>query len=228
MNRFLKTRLTFGIALCLGVMPFASATAAVINSDASRGIKDNDANNTGDSTLGSSGARYVGDSSNNDDLFASVFLFDITDDSAAITAAAQIFLEVTISTYFDTTPADFELVLLTDNGNADYDVINNSDYQAPGIVGDSFDSSAIVGSASANAPLNTTLSTNVTAFVKAATDTAVFRYSLISNVNDQDSNSSVFEFNSVGTLRTVVPEPSSLILASLGGLALMGRRRRNA
>lgn len=163
----------------------------------------------------------VGDSSNNTQVFASIFNFTINASAAEIAAASQITFTISATGQTGTGP-DVRLVAL----NADDNAISAADASAAGQIVGTYSAATIA----AGLP-NFLLTFDVTSIVKAdalAGNFSSFRLDSALTANDGDGGGDVFVFGTIGNQDAqlnIIPEPTAFTLLA-GAMALSCLRRR--
>lgn len=163
----------------------------------------------------------VGDSSNNTQVFASIFNFTINASAAEIAEASQITFTISATGQTGTGP-DVRLVAL----NADDNAISAADASAAGQIMGTYSASTIA----AGLP-NFLLTFDVTSIVKAdalAGNFSSFRLDSALTANDGDGGGDVFVFGTIGNQDAqlnIIPEPTAAVLLA-GAMAFSFLRRR--
>jgi len=164
----------------------------------------------------------VGDSSNNTQVFASIFNFTINASAAEIAAATQITFTISATGQTGTGP-DVRLVALNTDDNA----VQSSDASAAGQIVGTYPAATIA----AGLP-NFLLTFDVTSIVKAdalAGNFSSFRLDCALVANDGDGGGDVFVFGTIGNQDAqlnVIPEPTGVAMMTCALTLGLVRRRR--
>lgn len=163
----------------------------------------------------------VGDSSNDTQVFASIFNFTINASAAEIAAATQITFTITATSQTGTGP-DVRLVAFDTDDNG----IQAADASAAGQIVATYPAATIA----AGLPLS--LSFDVTSMVKAdalAGNFSSYRLEAPTTVDNNDGGGDVFVFGTIGThdaRLNIIPEPTGSALMACALALSLARRRR--
>lgn len=207
-------------------------TQTLIGADLAYRLEDNNNDGNGDAVNSTSSPLTAGDSNDGTKEFRAGFEFNLSaEDKLAITAGTveSIHFVVTVS---ETLNDPFNIVLVGYNSTDDADgVASASDYEAAATVLSDSLGTDVLGQGDL-------LSIDVTDFVLANADDdwLGFRIEVAGVTDAADQTPTVgdpdqFRFglandNDAALLIQNVPEPSSLVLLALGGVAVLHRRRR--
>ncbi|MDQ8207317.1 PEP-CTERM sorting domain-containing protein [Coraliomargarita sp. SDUM461003] len=207
-------------SLLIASFIFSSASAQTTIDDAlDRRIDDTSENNTGDALRGSGDQRLVGDSGDNDRVFATAWTFDISSFTTEIDAASTIMFSVELNSF----------------GGAPQSVFPILDFfslETPSsLTADDYENSTnLLGTIDMTGfTAGDTVEFDVTSIVKAATDDVGFIMKVQNplGANNENGNGDVYIFTGSSGQLSVIPEPSSFaLLAGCLGLASVMLRRR--
>ncbi|MBT61942.1 MAG: hypothetical protein CML13_01855 [Puniceicoccaceae bacterium] len=184
-----------------------------------RRIDDASQNNTGDDLRGSGDQRLVGDSSDNDRVFATAWTFDISSFTTEIDAASSIIFSVELNSFSAAAQTVFPTLDFFSLNTPDS--LTASDYENSTNLLGTIDMVGLSG--------GDTIQFDVTSIVQASTNDVGFILKVQNPIgaNNGNGNGDIYNFAASSGQLSVIPEPTSFALFAgcLGLLSVMLRRR---